>query len=263
MNFSNKTILRLCHATILTVALTGLPCMADPDHIQLHETNIKAIKLYQKTQNIEDQWADEKDEMALKYKKLKSGMNIFQNKKEELQNRIDKLLAEQSEAVREISETRRIVNELKHFLISVIEHVEQNLQSGIPFLKKEREERVRDVKKTLSFQDTSLAEKCRRVMETLKIETNYGNTAEVYEEIITIEGISSKAVSVDILRVGRLSLFWRTPDGKITGQWNHEEKKWMTLPGSYRRDINKAMDMALKQRSVELVTLPIGRLIKR
>lgn len=263
MSFLTKILSGLFTGILTTSVLLVMPCMAESTYRQVHDKNVQAVKSYQKAQKLEDNWAEEKSEMELEINNLESQIKSLRRKKKLLKLKVDSQLANKLEAEREIAETNRIVNGLQLFLESVIEQIEKNIQRGLPFLAKERSERIREVKAAMLHPNTSLAEKCRRVMEILKIETDYGNTAEVYQEIISIEEINSNTTSVDILRVGGLSLFWRTPDGKYAGHWNHADKKWELIGGSYVREINDAADMVLKHRSIELVKLPIGRLIQR
>ncbi len=246
---------------ILFLILFSSPLWGDPAKIQ--ETGKKTIGVYQDIQSMEDKWENDKGNLENRYSGLKQEIESITKKRDRLQNRINSLKKARSEAEREISETARIAEDLQEYLDSIIEQVESDLNRNIPFLYKERSRRIQEVKSSISDPDTNLAEKCRRVMETLKIETDYGNSTEVYQDIISVEELGQNDVSADILRIGSASLFWRSPDGKNTGIWNHAEKKWKTLPSKHNRNINQAIEMVLKQRPVELTKLPIGRLIKR
>ncbi len=109
--------------------------------------------------------------------------------------------------------------------------------------------------------EAGFAEKYRRLMEALEIEADYGQTTEVYQQSIMLdEGTNDQMVMVDILRVGRLALFFRTPNGQKVGHWDRANEKWALLPDKYRRNINSAMEMALRRRTVEMVKLPLGRI---
>ena len=97
-------------------------------------------------------------------------------------------------------------------------------------------------------------------METLQIETEYGRTLEVYQETIDLK---NRSVLVDILRLGRLSIFCQTPDGKVAGVYNRATRAWTILSSRYSRDIGKTIEMARHERTVDLVRLPIGRIIPK
>jgi hypothetical protein len=121
-----------------------------------------------------------------------------------------------------------------------------------------------DIKTVLAQPDTSIAERSRRVMEAIKVETEYGQTIEVYQDTIGIGGPDEdQPIMADILRVGRLGLFWRTPDGNTVGEWDRVAGQWTPLPKKYRRAINDAMEMALKRRTIDMVNLPLGRIAQQ
>ena len=118
-----------------------------------------------------------------------------------------------------------------------------------------------DLKNALVQPDTGIAERYRRVMEAVKVETEYGGTVEVYPAAIEVgfpEG--DRRIMADVLRVGRLALFWRSPDGNAVGHWDRVAAAWTTLPDRYRRSINDATEMALKRRTIDMVNLPLGRI---
>ena len=121
----------------------------------------------------------------------------------------------------------------------------------------ERAARLASLRLELARPDVSGAEKLRRLLEALQIEAGYGSTAEVYQERIVVAGDS---LHVDLLRVGRLSLFWRTPDGRRVGEYDRVAAEWTELPGKYKRSIARAMEMTTRRRAFDLIALPIGRI---
>jgi hypothetical protein len=79
----------------------------------------------------------------------------------------------------------------------------------------------------------------------------------VVQERIHVGGDS---LFVDVLRLGRVSVFWRTPDGDKVGEFDRATWSWVELPGKYIRTISDAMDMAARIRPVEVISLPLGRI---
>ena len=86
---------------------------------------------------------------------------------------------------------------------------------------------------------------------------NVGDTVEVYQQRIDVEG---ETVFADILRLGRLSIFWQTPDGKRAGEYDRVGKKWVEFPAGFSRSIQIAIEIANKRRPIELIKVPVGRL---
>ena len=216
------------------------------------------IDLRQETQKKEDDWAKKKAELIAKYRSLKKNRDYLIK----VRNRTEKLLrakkAKIEEIKRRMKESARIREELQLYLESVLTQLKDLIERGLPFLLKERRERISSIEETLSDPEKGAAEKYRRVMEALQIEAEYGRTVEAYQEAIDLNG---QKVLVDILRVGRLSLFFQTPDGKLVGQYDRIKERWSLLPSKYCREIEKAIEIARRERTVELTRLPLGRII--
>jgi hypothetical protein len=96
------------------------------------------------------------------------------------------------------------------------------------------------------------------VLEALQVEANYGSAVEVYQEKIMVD---DEEVWADMVRVGRLSVYWRTPDGERVGEFDRGQGQWVELAEEYVRPINDAREMALRLRSTEVVLLPLGRIV--
>jgi hypothetical protein len=231
------------------------------DPLRILQTQVNAIEIHQKTQQDEDQWVEEKSRMEGLYLAAVEEETALLRHKSGLEVRIAQLQARQIEARRKAAETAHLNKALNTHLDKIVGQLAGLIKSDLPFLLQERTDRIKAVKTALILPDTSMAEKCLRVLEALKVEAEYGITVEVYQqEILPERPGGATPVMADILRVGRLALFWRTPDGKTTGHWNRAAGKWAVLPGTYRRHINDAIEMALKRRTMELVKLPLGRI---
>jgi hypothetical protein len=95
----------------------------------------------------------------------------------------------------------------------------------------------------------------RRILEALQIEASYANSAEVTQRSLTLNG---EPLEVEILRLGRVALLYRSLDGTKLGKWNQKTQNWEALPARFERPIRQAMEMANQKRAVELVDLPVG-----
>ena len=63
--------------------------------------------------------------------------------------------------------------------------------------------------------------------------------------------------TLEILRVGRVALLYRTLDGSEAGAWDQRQRAWVELPSEYRDMIRKGVRIARKQAAPDLVRLPI------
>lgn len=218
----------------------------------------KSVEIRQMTQKEEDRWAKEKTKMQAEYKELKRMRENLLAVNKRLKQEVDVHREEIASIEGKIKEIERISEELLPCLFEALERLEECVASSLPFLPKEREHRLKGLRGTLEDSKISTSEKFRRIMEALSVEAGYGNTVEVYRERIDVEG---KNILVNIFRLGRLSLFFQTLDQKTTGFYNQARTAWALLPRHCNREINKAIDIAGKKRSIDLLTLPLGRLV--
>jgi len=225
---------------------------------QLQKKVMETIEIRQQTQKKEDAWAGKKAELMARYRSLKAEQEHLEKVRLKNERALSAQKARVAELERKIRESARIREELQSYLESVVTQLDEFIKKDLPFLLKERSTRLASINETLALPDKPAAEKYRRVMEALQVETEYGRTVEVYQDTIELNG---QSVLVDILRLGRLSLFCQTPDGRVIGHYDRAAKRWVPLPSTYRREINRAMEMARRERTIDLVKLPIGRIV--
>ena len=118
----------------------------------------------------------------------------------------------------------------------------------------EREERVAFLKEALDRADVSVAEKFSQVLQAYQVENAYGSTIEAYTDMIELEG---KSRQVDVLKWGRVSLVFQSPDGETTGVWDNDVRDWVILGDEYRTGVRDALRIARKTQTADLVKLPV------
>ena len=136
----------------------------------------------------------------------------------------------------------------------MIDGLEQSVALDVPFLMTERTERIDALKEIMERSDVTVAEKFRKVMEAYQIENDYGNSTEFYTESLTIDGATR---SFNMLRIGRIGLYFQSDDTKITGRWNNEARQW-EVDNSARNEVRKGLRMARQLIAPELVIVPVS-----
>ena len=136
----------------------------------------------------------------------------------------------------------------------MIDGLEQSIALDVPFLMEERAGRVTDLKEIMERSDVTVAEKFRKVMEAYQIENDYGNSTEYYTESLTIDGATR---SFNMLRIGRIGLFFQSDDTKITGRWNNDARQW-EIDNSARNEVRKGLRMARQLIAPELIVVPVS-----
>jgi hypothetical protein len=135
----------------------------------------------------------------------------------------------------------------------MIDGIEQSVGLDIPFLMEERNARIASLHEIMERSDVTVAEKFRKVMEAYQIENDYGTSVDYYTESLTIDGATR---SFNMLRVGRIGLYFQSDDTKITGLWNNETRQW-EIDNSARNEVRKGLRMARQLIAPELIIVPV------
>ena len=137
----------------------------------------------------------------------------------------------------------------------MIDGLKQSVALDIPFLMDERNNRIADLEDIMERSDVSVAEKFRKVMEAYQIENDYGNSSEYYQASLTIGG---ETRSYNMLRIGRIGLYYQSDDAKITGRWNNnpDVRDWEPYD-SARNEVRKGLRMARQLIAPELIVIPV------
>jgi hypothetical protein len=241
----------------LLLVLGAAPLLAQSDADKLKDTVDNTVDIQKKTQERQDEWAKEEAELLARYRTAQANVKYLGERKANEEKKVLALEERIAELERRLEETTRLKNSLQDTLNVVYARLDDWVSRDLPFLIDERDARLVFLKNELARPDVSGAEKLRRVLETLQIEAMYGGTVEVTQDQIAI---ASDTLYVDVLRLGRVSIFWRTTDGKRVGEFDRAGNEWIELPGKYNRAIGDAMEMASRMRPVELIALPLGRI---
>ncbi|MFH2053106.1 MAG: DUF3450 domain-containing protein [bacterium] len=218
----------------------------------------QAVKVRQETQQGQDAWAEEKDDLLRRFRQAQASVEWLEERQGVEQQRVRGLEGRIAELERRLGEADRLEGSLQDTLQVLFHRLEDSVARSLPFLPGERRFRLETLRDELSRPDIASAEKLRRLLEALQVEAAYGATAEVYQSEIEVAG---EKIFADILRLGRVALFWMTPDRKQAGTYDQGEGSWLALDdGGVRRRIGLAMEMASRLRPVELIDLPLGRI---
>ena len=136
----------------------------------------------------------------------------------------------------------------------MIDGIEQSIALDIPFLMEERTARVEPLKDTMERSDVSVAEKFRKVMEAYQIENDYGSSNEYYTQSLSIGGTVRE---YNMLRIGRIGLYFQSDDTSVTGWYNAETGEFEELGNEHRNEVRKGIRVARQLIAPELILLPV------
>jgi len=241
----------------LAALVASGPLRAQPNATGIKKTVDSTLTIERETQQKKERWAAERNELIARYKTAKASIGYLAEREATTEERLAGIEAATAELERSLRESSRLQRNLQDTLGAIYARLEREIRGDLPFLREEREARLASLKSELARPGEAGGEKLRRLLEALQVETSYGSGVEVTQERI-VEG--SDTLFVDLLRPGRVSLFYRTTDGKKIGEYDRGAGGWRELPGKYARNIGLAIDMATRTRPVEIVSLPIGRI---
>ena len=179
------------------------------------------------------------------------GLRVYNR---QLDKQISNQRQEMEQLAKSIDEVTIIERQITPLMLRMIEGLDQFVGLDLPFLLNERYDRIDRLREMMDRADVAVSEKFSQVLRAFQIENEYGRTMETYADTIELEGVDRK---VDVLKMGRVSLVYQTPDGEETGMWNQASGAWEPLGDEYTTPVRNGIRMARKQLSVDMLTLPI------
>lgn len=201
-----------------------------------------------------DSLTDETQDLLTQYKqvmKIVDGLRVYNQQQERLIRNQEQELEELAESIDNVTIVNRQITPL---IERMIDNLETFISLDLPFLAKEREERIVFLRETLDRADVEVSEKFSQVMQAYQVENAYGATIEAYSDIIELNGQERQ---VDMLKWGRVSLVFQTPDGAVSGAWNKQTGSWEILSDEFAPGIKDAIRIARKTQTANIVKLPV------
>ncbi|MFO7802476.1 MAG: DUF3450 domain-containing protein [Desulfovermiculus sp.] len=215
----------------------------------------QALQEEQEVQEDVQTWSKEKRALVQEILSLQT-----EKKWLELQNEQHEAYIRQThEAIERLEEQKDVARslrmELEPYLVQVSERLQQEVENDLPFLPQEREDRVEFIEQSLTEYGLELSERLRRVLEALTVEAKYGTSVQVTDREVEVQ---ETPTMVQTVRIGRVGLFYVTPDGNSAGMWDAQDKTWKPLAREAAAELHKAVDIIQGRRAAELVRLPVG-----
>ncbi|NND82340.1 MAG: DUF3450 domain-containing protein [Gammaproteobacteria bacterium] len=192
------------------------------------------------------------DEEFARELKLVEGLKVYNEQ-------LKKQLAAQQQAKADIrgsiAGSKDLEPQVVPLMSKMLTALEQFVNADLPFHLDVRKESIADLKALMLNSEASNSDRFRNIMDIYTVETEYGNTYEAYPSTVMIDGTETP---VDMLRVGRLGLYYQTKDQKQSGMYDLASGGWKALPESTNRNIRKAIKVAAKTIAPELMSIPVS-----
>jgi len=141
-------------------------------------------------------------------------------------------------------------------LSSMVDMLGKFVSADLPFLPKERQQRLAKLEDVLLRADVSVAEKYRQILGAYMVEIQYGRTFEAYSGNL---GTNGGERQVNFLRLGRTALYYQTLNGKESGLWQPSQQQWQVLSETQNLTLRKALQIARQQKVPELLDMPLPK----
>jgi hypothetical protein len=208
------------------------------------------------TQERLDDWAAERTALQARWDAAQAQVRYLEERTALQRGRVEALEAAGRELARRLEESQRLETSLEDTLLAILGRLEEAVERDLPFLEQERARRMTTVRRELGDPAASAADKLRRVLEAVLIEARYGGAFEIYQERIAV---GAEELTSDLLYVGRLGLFWLTPDAARGGMWDPAAAAFIELQGRELDAVRRAVEMASRRRPAGVQALPLGR----
>ncbi|SDO65983.1 Protein of unknown function [Halomonas shengliensis] len=198
-------------------------------------------------------------DMLAELRRLEAQTRRLQAQGEAQAPRLDRLaerLDEREAALETLADTRERLPALESALVS---RLQAWVERDLPFLVEERLARVATLEQGLADPDASAAERLDRILAAWRAELDYGRELDAWRGTLhQAEGEGGNRREVDFLRLGRVGLYYLTPDGREGAVWRADEARWQLLDEAGRVELRHGLRIARDQRAPELLTLPVS-----
>ena len=244
-------------AATIVVSSVGGAAFANADSLEaIMQVGKERTKEARASQTKIDRLADETRDLLSDYKtvmKQVEGLRVYNA-------RLERQIANQERRIADIdqsiSDAAVIQRQIPPLVTRMLDGLDQFIDLDMPFDLDTRKGNIEAVRTNLDRSDVTSAEAFRQVLELYSIELQYGRGIESYPGTIDVDGGDRE---VDMLRIGRVALIAQTTDGAETLAWNNDIRDWEVLSSAdYSAAVRKAVRIAKKQATIELLNMPIA-----
>ncbi len=245
-------LIRLPSYGVMAILLMASPYLTAQNLLQDNEqsaqSNLRAAKASQT--KIDKAYEQQRDALH-QYRQTQTEIDQLAIYNKQLQKIVSNQNIQVDSLKTQIKEIEITQQGIMPLMERMLNGLQQFIQLDTPFLIKEREERVANLRVLLLSAEITVSEKFRRILEAYQIEVEYGRTIEAYR------AENSQQQMVDYLRVGRVALYYLSLDGTNAHAWNTIENKWQPIDSDFDRSILNGIRIARKQAAPSLLNLQL------
>jgi len=184
--------------------------------------------------------------------KLVEALKVYNS---QLQDQLKAQATAQTEIQASIESAKELEPQVAPLLGKMLSALDKFVKADLPFHLEDRQESIGRLKLLMVDTTASTSVRYRSIMDIYAAEMEYGTTYEAYDSVITIDG---QETPVDMLRIGRVGLYYQTKDQKNSAMYDNVNNAWKPLPADTNRNVRKAIKVAAKTVAPELLSLIIN-----
>ena len=252
-NRSNKLSAVIAFATATALASFGPAAFATTLN-DIYQVADQMNQAALRSQSKIDALTEETRKLLNEYKTVLKEIEGLRVYNRQLEKQISNQESEMTQLSTSIDEVTVIERQITPLMLRMIDGLEQFVSLDMPFLLKERSDRIDRLREMMDRADVAVSEKFSQVLRAYQIENEYGRTMETYGDTIDIGGTERK---VDILKVGRVALVYQTPDGEETGMYNKNTSAFEPVGDEYQASVRQGIRMARQQATQDMFSIPV------
>jgi len=200
-----------------------------------------------------DALSDRRRALFEEYDTLSRELNALSSNNAQLQRRLDDQGQQRQvreQALEELTKTRQ---EIEPLLLDMVGWLEQLAHADLPYRVQERQQAMVALQRDLDRGDLDLGARYERVLG------HYSDAMARGREVDVDSGPSPDHPEhvVDFLKVGRLALYYQSPDGQRGGFWDAEGQQWDRLNKSENVALMRALRIVRQEMPPDLLRLPL------
>lgn len=242
-------------ALLLAGLITFAPAGASagpPMLVAVVEEQKAANREAESAQDRIDKVDDETEKLLVEYRQLMAEAESFNAYASQLATQVGSQREEIDRTNAELGEIETTTREVLPLMQNMLDTLAQFVSLDVPFLIDERTKRIKTLQEMMQRADVSVSEKYRRIVEAYVVEMEYGRTIEAYEGKLG----ASDDRTVQLLRVGRVTLLYQTMDLKETGYWDNDQKAWV-VDNHYQHAFRAGISVAKKMGAPDILYAPV------
>ncbi|MEN8006259.1 MAG: DUF3450 domain-containing protein [Candidatus Krumholzibacteriota bacterium] len=249
---------RIFLARVLPAFLFGLafsPGSIASDLDDVLHAGAARVQIAQASQARIDEMVSQAQDLESEYKQVMKQVDGLEVYNDYIQRQIGNQDLELEALSRSLDQVDIVERQIMPLMIRMLDGLEQFIKLDLPFLLDERLTRVERLRVLMERADVTLAEKFRSLTEAFQIENDFGRTIETYKDALVVGDAN---LEVNVLRLGRVGLYYQTNDAGSTGKWDSETNQWASLTGGRdRNQVRRGIRIARKLVAPDLLMLEI------